>query len=314
MKLAIIFNPFSILGFLLFSACSEDDMSAETGQEPDSVEDSSYESDFDDTETGQEVTDTDTDTVSDQQPSDEPCTHLFRNPTESTGLPSEMCKPFFNCEGVEFAPPTYTPADVEWLESRVHLNPPEEMAENPYDNPEKYPNEPDKVCGVIFEDEERETYRLETFDTLEDLEKAGAQLTHSGACGHCSSLQNLAVYIKNPELTGPVKSCGAKDIFVSEEKTINCLMKIGFDRVCAKVWYYNTRNTRSECILKCLDDFFSTKYHNKDGSLNDCIQCDEDKSGPIFKATSGRTRRNSGLPSALCRPCESVTTVIHHYR
>jgi len=31
-----------------------------------------------------------------------------------------------------------------------------------------------------------------------------------------------------------------------------------------------------------------------DGSLNDCLQCDEDKSGPNFKWFSGRTRYNFG--------------------
>ncbi len=41
---------------------------------------------------------------------------------------------------------------------------------------------------------------------------------------------------------------------------------------------------------------------------------DEDKSGPIFKATSGRTRRNSGLPTALCCPCNTVTPVTHRYK
>ena len=54
-------------------------------------------------------------------------------------------------------------------------------------------------------------------------------------------------------------------------------------------------------------------YHTPDGALNPCIQCDEDESGPVFKAVAGRTRRNSGLASALCRPCESVASVTHQY-
>jgi hypothetical protein len=138
-------------------------------------------------------------------------------------------------------------------------------------------------------------------------------VTHTGACGHCSSLQSLAVHIKEGDLAGPVRSCTSKGIIQSEEKTMECLMDIGFDRLCAKVWYYNTKNTTSACILKCLDDFTSV-YHEPDGSLNDCIQCDEDESGPVFKATSGRTRRNSGLPTALCRPCTSVSRITHYYQ
>ena len=38
------------------------------------------------------------------------------------------------------------------------------------------------------------------------------------------------------------------------------------------------------------------------GKLNKCLQCDEDKSGPIFKWYAGRTRRNSGIHSEIDRP------------
>jgi hypothetical protein len=60
------------------------------------------------------------------------------------------------------------------------------------------------------------------------------------------------------------------------------------------------------CIA-LLDD----PYHEPDGALNACLQCDEDESGPVFKAVAGRTRRNSGLATALCRPCETVWRVEH---
>lgn len=39
-----------------------------------------------------------------------------------------------------------------------------------------------------------------------------------------------------------------------------------------------------------------------DGHLNPCLQCDEDKSGTLFKYYSGRTRRNSGIKSEIDRP------------
>lgn len=244
--------------------------------------------------------------------SNEPCMYLFGNPTEKTGLTTEQCKPFFNCEGVAFTAPFYSQEDIEWMESRVYLNPPDEMMSNPYDNPESFPNQPEKFCGIKFKTDQKLEYSLYTYDSMEALTQDGAQVTHSGACGHCSSLQSLAVYIKEGDLAGPVRSCTSKGIIESEEKTMNCLMDIGFDRLCAKVWYYNTKNTTSACILKCIDDFTSV-YHEPDGSLNDCIQCDEDESGPVFKATSGRTRRNSGLPTALCRPCTSVSRIKHYY-
>ena len=66
------------------------------------------------------------------------------------------------------------------------------------------------------------------------------------------------------------------------------------------------------CLDVCLAEL-ENPNHQEDGSLNPCIQCDEDESGPVFKAVSGRTRRNSGLPSALCRPCDSIYRVDHDY-
>ena len=54
-------------------------------------------------------------------------------------------------------------------------------------------------------------------------------------------------------------------------------------------------------------------YNEPDGALNACLQCDEDKSGPVFKAVAGRTRRNTGLANALCRPCSEVRPLLHRY-
>jgi hypothetical protein len=54
-------------------------------------------------------------------------------------------------------------------------------------------------------------------------------------------------------------------------------------------------------------------YNLEDGSLNSCLQCDEDISGAVFKTVAGRTRRNSGLASAICRPCETVWRIEHAY-
>jgi hypothetical protein len=50
-----------------------------------------------------------------------------------------------------------------------------------------------------------------------------------------------------------------------------------------------------------------------DGTLNECLQCDEDRSGPVFKAVAGRTRRNSGIRSSIPRPDDQVAHVVHDY-
>lgn len=45
----------------------------------------------------------------------------------------------------------------------------------------------------------------------------------------------------------------------------------------------------------------------------ECLRCDEEQSGDVFKAIAGRTRRNTGLPNAICRPCSEARPLIHDY-
>ena len=106
-----------------------------------------------------------------------------------------------------------------------------------------------------------------------------------------------------------MRACGL-EFFSDVEGNQQCLEEMGFTSACAEIWTYNTVNTRNECLDVCLTAL-SEAYHKEDGSLNDCIQCDEDISGPVFKAVAGRTRRNSGLATALCRPCETVWRIEH---
>ena len=50
-----------------------------------------------------------------------------------------------------------------------------------------------------------------------------------------------------------------------------------------------------------------------EGRLDPCLRCDEDRSGPVFKAVAGRTRRDSGIRSSIPRPDEEVAHVVHDY-
>ena len=77
-----------------------------------------------------------------------------------------------------------------------------------------------------------------------------------------------SVYMKENDLTTPVRSCGILN--GTFQTNVVCLQTLGFDLPCAQ-------------------------------------------SGPVFKAVSGRTRRNSGLPNALCRPCSEVRPLVHAY-
>ena len=245
---------------------------------------------------------------------------LFGRPSEKTGLTSDQCAPTCNCgeEGERWTAPEYSSSEISALLEWKLENPPDELTEDPYQLGDPAAIDDEQVCAVMKESIEERRYRLESFKSPEAAVAAGGHITHTGPCALCSSLDDLSVYLGRPDLTDPVRACGtanlppADDLYAKREAHIECLLELGFTLPCAQIWYYNTLNTRIACIDSCLE-LLGAPHHNPDGSLNECIQCDEDISGPVFKTHAGRTRRNTGMASELCRPCGETFPIEHYY-
>jgi hypothetical protein len=245
-----------------------------------------------------------------KEPVNQTCEGLFGLPSENTGLSDSECQPVCHCGESSWQPLSTTEETILSFEAATLLDGPEPLTEDPYsETPDAAPDE-SAFCAIQRAEPDSTNYRLLTTGSEAEATEVGASITHKGACGLCSSLQNLSVYLRNPDLTDPVRECGMLGMLEGQEANIDCLMDIGFDFPCAQIWYYNTNHTRQVCLEPCLAAL-EDPHHNPDGSLNDCLQCDEDQSGAVFKAGAGRTRRNSGLASALCRPCDSVYQVTH---
>ena len=240
------------------------------------------------------------------------CVALFGLPDEHTGLTSEQCRPECDCEGFKFKPKAYSEEAIRAIADMKLLDPIDEPTINPYAHPEEHVPLPGKVCGVLLDKAVPGGYHLATFDGPDAAKAAGAIVTHWDACGVCSPLVDLTVYMRYPDLTAPVRECGIKGMIGGDDVLMQCLLDLGFDRPCARIWFYNTKNTQAKCKDVCLA-MLDKPYHNPDGSLNDCLLCDEEQSGQVFKAVAGRTRRNTGLPSSMCRPCSEVHSIIHEY-
>jgi hypothetical protein len=166
------------------------------------------------------------------------------------------------------------------------------------------------LCGVRFEPDQIH-YRISTFTDATTARAAGFAVTHFGACGTCSTLQDLAVYLEMPDLTAPVRKCG---IHWGASGSLRCLEDLGFSPACAQTWMYNVQNTRHQCFSTCAWSWIEGEAPTRpDGRLNACLQCDEDRSGPVFKATAGRTRRNSGILSSIPRRNDEIAPVVHDY-
>ncbi|MGB1018256.1 MAG: hypothetical protein ACPGVH_04245 [Chitinophagales bacterium] len=151
---------------------------------------------------------------------------------------------------------------------------------------------------------------METFKTKEEANAAGGIVTHYDACGACSTLKDLAVYAEKLDLGADVRLCTFYNLSNPIDSLIDCLEGIGLTKPCAQIWAYNAKNTQALCFDECISNNI---YNNEDGTLSECLQCDEDKSGPIFKAEAGRTRRNTGIANAICRFCDEVQIVEHNY-
>jgi hypothetical protein len=228
---------------------------------------------------------------------------------EQSGLSEEVCNTSCACEEGQHS--WSQPLTTSPLFNLRQSDPPSPLEVDPYLEPESATDSPtlnEEAC-VILIDSSAETYRLET----RPLREADpALVTHLGPCGACSSLHDLKVYLERTDLTEPVRSCGLQSISRGQEEGVRCLRELGFSEPCATIWYFNTLNTRSRCLEVCLAHLRSP-YVDEEGALNPCLACDEEESGPIFKRYAGRTRRNSGITSAICRPCDTVSSVSHVY-
>ncbi len=249
-------------------------------------------------------------------PTTDPCAVLFGSPNDKTGLTADQCKPSCACGADAFAPPAYDSAFVDSLVSDWTLATPFAPVDvDPYASPAPAPDSPDTVCGVLPQGPPGTVprpYTLVTYPSIDAASAAGATPTHYGRCGVCSPLVDLAVYMREQDLGGPARACGLVGLTDGGAANVACLEKLGFDHPCAQAWYWDTLNTRKNCLGICLATP-AVPYEEPDGALNACVQCDEDQSGPVFKAVAGRTRRNSGLPTALCRPCSEVRPIVHAY-
>ena len=190
------------------------------------------------------------------------------------------------------------------------------LTRNPYELALPVPDA--GVCAVAFVDTDRVDYRLHTFPHRETALAEGGAVTHVGHCGTCSSLGDLSVYLANPDLTSPARSCARR---LTRRGVKACLMDaVGFGEACAEAWTYNVLHTRRRCATTCIRHYGLWRVLRNDmgdfhaderANLNPCLACDERVSGPGFKYAAGRTRRNSGLASAIPRPPDEVHLINH---
>jgi len=169
------------------------------------------------------------------------------------------------------------------------------------------------VCVATYSDDSCGSYKLTTMthEAFDLLPSSRSIVTHTGACGVCSTMQDLAVYASIFDMTSAGKKCGVKTM-ISESWGTSCFEDLGFTTPCAKIWMLDAKYDTKGCKWICIKQLFKAYNLPPDCRLNECLQCDEDVAGPLFKKFAGRTRRRSGLESAIARPCASVAEIQHN--
>jgi len=154
------------------------------------------------------------------------------------------------------------------------------------------------------------SYRLATAPSLDEATAAGSYITHTGPCGTCSSLEDLALMIEYPNLTYKAQQCfwssnGMADL----NGAISCYQDIGFTLSCSRTLASYQKNIVDEgCGYQC-----SAWAYDGDLGRPSC----EDKSGceaclnnyginKQFQLIAGRTYFNSGFPSQTAHQCSDI--------
>ena len=235
---------------------------------------------------------------------------MFGRIVTQTGLTDSQCRPSCGCGAESFTPTEFTADRLERLGQWRLLDAPPDVSVDPFSQPA--PARVEGVCAVHVVDEGAKTYRLVTHATQGEATAAGGRVTHLDPCGACSTLADLAVFGREADLGRRVQDCGVKTVAAGLEANITCLQELGFTPACARIWGYSTRFTRGKCLGTCFT-LLDAPYHLADGGVNECLACDEKEGAAILRAASGRTRRNTGVPSAVCLPCGSVARVTHDW-
>ena len=199
---------------------------------------------------------------------------------------------------------------------------------------------PNAVCGFKYKDADGATipidkcdervgsvepssYDMVTYSSRQDALNDNAFVSHESSCGHCSSAQDLSVFLDTSiDLVRISFSCFS--IWADPSNTdpnkndslIQCIEDFtGFTESCALAWainiYFNSLPTATypfSCSDTCLA-LIQDPPNNADCTINACLQCDEDINGPVYTQLAGRSRRNSGILTDITRPCDEIAEI-----
>lgn len=148
-------------------------------------------------------------------------------------------------------------------------------------------------------------------------------LHQTQACGVCSSTQDLAGLIQfSNGLEQVLISCIKAYLDPEDPSSITpeavqsiifCVATVAqLTPSCASLWVWSGLDLINNCLEDCIELFTAPQpSNNPDCTLNNCLQCDELHTLPIFEEFAGRRRGRTGLMSLTVRNCNEMANIEH---
>ncbi|KAL3796891.1 hypothetical protein HJC23_008844 [Cyclotella cryptica] len=160
---------------------------------------------------------------------------------------------------------------------------------------------------------------ITTFADENAAHEAGFLVLHCGACGACSSWENLKIeYTTRNTMSELANECAKVSLFGGDDAITDCLMapEIGFEPTCAQCWMEDIVCTREHCAFIFLQSQMINNVGNFAVGPNEitsasCEEANCEAGNPgEFVSCSGATRRRMNITSSIARPGEQQCAIV----
>lgn len=155
---------------------------------------------------------------------------------------------------------------------------------------------------------------IQTFDTPDDAVAANFSVVHCGACGACSTWQDLRLQWTSRKWLAPAaQDCTKKSLLGGVDSVQKCNEEsVGFSKECATCWTVDELCAKKNCVFIFFQGVMINKLTNFQVGPNEITSatCDEAMCGPEFVPCSGATRRRMDIISTIARPLDQQCRII----
>lgn len=156
---------------------------------------------------------------------------------------------------------------------------------------------------------------IQTFDTPEDALAANFSVVHCGACGACSTWNDLRLqWTTRTYLADAAQNCAKQSLLGGRDSVQDCNEEqIGFSEACATCWTVDELCARDNCVFIFFQSVMTNRMNNFQVGPNEITSatCDEAMCGPEFVPCSGATRRRMDIVSTIARPLDQQCRILN---